>query len=68
LLQYNCAVQVKEIDETTGSLMHVACDIGNLVIVKSLIEKGKLSVDVEGNYKNSLIFLTLKLNNINNNR
>jgi hypothetical protein len=48
--------------------MHVACDIGNLVIVKSLIEKGKLGVDVEGNYKNSLIFLTLKLNKINNNR
>ena len=48
--------------------MHVACDIGNLVILKSLIEKGKLDVDVEGNYKNSLTFLTMKFNNINNNR
>jgi ankyrin repeat protein len=67
-LKYNCAVQFKEIDETTGSLMHVACDIGNLVILKSLLEKGKLDVDVEGNYKNSLTFLTMKFNNINNNR
>ena len=28
--------------------MHVACDIGNEAIVKSLIEKGKLDVNIEG--------------------
>ena len=48
LLQYNCKTQIKDIDETSGSLMHVACDIGNEKVVKSLVEKGKLDANVEG--------------------
>ena len=48
MLQYNCSTKIKEIDEANGSLMHVACDIGNEAIVKSLIEKGKLDVNIEG--------------------
>ncbi len=65
LLQYNCITKNEDIDESNGSLLHVACDIGTEVIVKNLVEKGKLDVNVEDKWKIEPVHVASAKNHIN---
>lgn len=51
LLNKGCVVEEQETDFEIGSLLHVATSLGNLKIVKLLVELGKMPVKVEDRFK-----------------
>lgn len=46
LLKNNCQTKETKTDMEHGSLLHIACDAGNIEIMKLLVQKGNISIDV----------------------
>jgi ankyrin repeat protein len=64
LLQYNCETQHDETDLDRGSILHVATDLGNLDIVKLMVEKGKLSMNIGDRWKITPVHVAAAKNRI----
>lgn len=51
LIQHNSATKEQTTDEESGSLLHVACDLGNADIAKLLVDRGKIEINIEDKWK-----------------
>jgi ankyrin repeat protein len=64
LLNKGCVVEEQETDLELGSLLHVATSVGNLKVVKLLVELGKMPVKIEDRLKVQSIHIASTTNQL----
>lgn len=62
LLDFKCQSMDPKTDMEFGSLLHIACDAGNLIILKSLVEKGDIPIEIRDKFEIQCVHIAASKN------